>query len=230
MNVIGLIGGMSWESTVEYYRIANEAVKERLGGFHSAKILLYSVEFHEVEACIQSNRWDDAARILIDAARRLEQGGADCILIGTNTMHRVFDAVQAAVDRPLLHIADATAAEAKRLGLSRLGLLGTRATMELDFLKGRLSSTHGLEALTPDQADRDRLHDIIFNELCLGKVLDGSRNELLRMIGDLQRRGAEGIILGCTELPLLVRPGDTSAPLLDTTALHALAAVDWALR
>ncbi|MEJ2718337.1 MAG: aspartate/glutamate racemase family protein [Deltaproteobacteria bacterium] len=213
MKVMGLIGGMSWESSLEYYRIMNEEVRERLGGQHSAKILMFSVDFHEIEACQVEDRWEDATALLTDAARRLERGGADYLLICTNTMHKVADGVQRAVSIPLLHIGDATAEEVKRLGLSSVGLLGTRYTMEQDFLKGYLSSRHGLEVIVPGEEARTAVHDIIYDELCLGKLVDESKERLLSIVAGLAADGAEGVILGCTELPLLLRPDDSGRSL-----------------
>lgn len=229
MKVMGLIGGMSWESSLEYYRIMNEEVRERLGGQHSAEILMFSVDFHEIEACQLEDRWEDATEILRVAARRLERGGADCLLICTNTMHKVAEGVQRAVSIPLLHIGDATADEVKKLGLSTVGLLGTRYTMEQDFLKDYLSSKHLLEVIVPDEASRMTVHDIIYDELCLGKVLHESRERLLSIVEELAQDGAEGVILGCTELPLLLRPEDSAIPLFNTTAIHAKKAVTLAL-
>ena len=229
MKTIGLIGGMSWESTVEYYRIINQEVKARLGKLHSGRILLYSVDFEEIENQQRAGLWDEAAGILIDAAQRLEKGGADFILICTNTMHKVAPQVRAAVKSPLVHIADSTALEIKTRGLSAVGLLGTRFTMEQDFLKGLLAEKYGLKILVPDRKGRDLIHDIIYQELCLGDIRDDSRQKALEVIEDLKRAGAEGVILGCTELPLLIRAGDTDLPVFDTTFLHARQAVDLAL-
>ena len=229
MKTIGMIGGMSWESSLEYYRLVNEGIKTRLGGLHSAKVLMYSVDFDEIEVQQREGRWDDSARLLAEAARRLEAGGADFFLICTNTMHKVAPEVRAAVNIPLVHIADAAAGEISRLGLARVGLLGTRFTMEQDFMKGYLADRHGLNVLTPDETARGLVHDIIYDELCLGRVLDESRQKLLGVIQDLKQQGAQGVILGCTELPLLVKASDTDLPLLDTTALHARMAVDTAL-
>ena len=229
MKTIGLIGGMSWESTIEYYRIINQEVKTRLGKLHSGRILLYSVDFEEIENQQRAGLWDEAAGILIDAAQRLEKGGADFILICTNTMHKVAPQVQAAVKSPLVHIADSTALEIKSRGLSAVGLLGTRFTMEQDFLKGLLTEKYGLEILVPDRKGRDLIHDIIYQELCQGDIRDDSRQKALEVIEGLKRAGAEGVILGCTELPLLIRTGDTDLPVFDTTFLHARQAVDLAL-
>jgi aspartate racemase len=220
---------MSWESTAEYYRIINETVRERLGGLHSARVLLYSVDFHEVESLQRSGRWEETTEVLLDAARRLERGGAACVLICTNTMHRVAPEIQQELTVPLLHIADATAAEIKRARSSRVGLLGTKYTMEQDFYKGRLIAEHGIEVLVPPEIDRDLVHNVIYNELCLGKALPESRQEFVRIIHDLAARKAEGVILGCTEISLLIGQEDCSLPLFDTTAIHARQAVDFAL-
>ncbi len=228
-KVIGLIGGMSWESSAEYYRIINETVRARLGGLRSARCLLWSFDFGEIEALQHAGRWDEAAEELIAAARRLERGGADVVVICTNTMHRMADQVQAAIGLPLLHIADPTAARIRAAGLSRIGLLGTAFTMEQEFYKGRLASRHGLDVLVPDEADRAMVHRVIFEELVQGRALPASRDAYRAAIARLVQRGAQGIILGCTEIMLLVRPEDSPVPLFDTTALHAEAAVDWAL-
>jgi aspartate racemase len=228
-KVIGLIGGLSWESSAEYYRIINEAVRTRLGGLHSARLLMWSFDFAEIEALQASGRWDEATRLMIDAARRLERGGADFALIGSNTMHRMAADVQAAIGIPLLHIADPTAGRIKAAGLRRVGLLGTAFTMEQDFYKGRLASEHGLEVLVPDDADRADVHRIIYEELVQGRVEPGSRAIYRDVMTRLVSRGAEAIILGCTEIMLLVRPEDSAVPLYDTTTLHAEAAVDMSL-
>jgi aspartate racemase len=228
-KVIGLIGGLSWESSAEYYRIINEAVRTRLGGLHSARLLMWSFDFAEIEALQASGRWDEATRLMIDAARRLERGGADFALIGSNTMHRMAADVQAAIGIPLLHIADPTAGRIKAAGLRRVGLLGTAFTMEQDFYKGRLASEHGLEVLVPDDADRADVHRIIYEELVQGRVEPGSRAIYRDVMARLVSRGAETIILGCTEIMLLVRPEDSAVPLYDTTTLHAEAAVDMSL-
>jgi aspartate racemase len=228
MKTIGLIGGMSWESSIEYYRIINETVRQRLGGLHSAQSLMYSVDFAEVERLQHDGRWDEAARVLVEAARRLERGGADFVLLCTNTMHKLADAVEKAIAIPLLHIADAAAATVKMEGLARVGLLGTRFTMEEEFYRTRLGG-HGLTVLIPEAADRDVVHRVIYEELVLGKILPESRDAYRRIIGALHRQGAEGIVLGCTEIGLLVKPEDSPLPLFDTTLLHARAAVDAAL-
>ena len=228
MKTIGVIGGMSWESTVEYYRIMNTAVKERLGGLHSAKCLIYSVEFGELSAWLAGGEWDKIQAALIDAARNLETAGADFLLIATNTMHNVAGPVAAAVKVPLLHIAETAADALVAAGLNKVGLLGTKPTMELDFYRDILAE-RGLEVLIPEAEDRAEMHRIIFEELCLGVVSDQSRREGLAIMDRLAGRGAEGMILGCTELGLLFRPEDTKMPLFDTAAIHALAAVDKSL-
>ena len=229
MKVIGLIGGMSWESTVPYYRHINEAVKARLGGLHSARLVLYSVDFQEIEHLQKTGDWARAGDILVDAARALAAAGAQCIVLCTNTMHKVAPAIEAAVPLPLLHIADPTAAAIKRAELSRVGLLGTRFTMEQSFYRDRLSQQHGLAVLVPQPEDRALVHRVIFEELCLGKVLPASRLHYQRVMADLVAQGAQGIILGCTEISLLVTQADCSVPLFDTTHLHAVGAAEWAL-
>jgi len=231
MRTIGLIAGMSWESSAEYYRILNEEVARRLGGLHSAKIVMISIDFARLEAQQTSNRWDDAAADLVQVARQLERAGAECVLICANTMHKAAPAVQAAVGIPLLHIADAAGGRAKAVGLSRVALLGTRYTMEQGFLKDRLSERFGLEVLIPGKADRDLIHRVIFEELVLGKILPESKAAYLRIVDDLVSQGAQGIILGCTEIGLLIQQSDRpNVPFFDTVRVHAEAAVDWALR
>ncbi len=220
MRTIGLIGGMSWESTVTYYQVINETVAERLGGLHSARCVLWSVDFDEIERCQSSGDWGRAARILADAARSLERAGADLIVICTNTMHKVAAEVAAAVDIPLLHIAQLTADELERAGVTHVGLLGTRYTMQQDFYTGVLRE-HGLEVLTPGERDQELVNRVIFDELCRGEIRDESRAEYLRIIDGLAARGAQGVILGCTEIGLLVKPGDARVPLFDTTLIHA---------
>lgn len=221
MKTLGLLGGMSWESTVPYYRIVNRTVAERLGGLHSARLVLYSVDFHDIERLQHEGRWEETARILIDAACRLESAGAELLVLCTNTMHKVAPALEEAVGIPLLHIADATADEAKRRGLARLGLLGTRFTMEQDFYRGRLETRHGVSVLLPDPRERETVHRVIYDELCRGRIREESREALRQILAGLVERGAEGVILGCTEISLLVRSEDASVPLLDTTAIHA---------
>jgi aspartate racemase len=229
MKTIGLVGGMSWESTLEYYRVINQYTKERLGGFHSAKIVLYSVDFAEVESQQHEGRWDDLTRLMIDAAQRVERAGAELLVICTNTMHKMADDVQGAIHIPLLHIVDATAEAIKARLMKKVGLLGTRFTMEQDFYKQRLVRKHGLEVLIPEEKEREEIHSILYNELCLGKIKERSKKTFQGIIANLVSRGAEGIILGCTEIPLLVSQEDYKIPLFDTTTLHARAAVDFAL-
>lgn len=221
MKTLGLIGGMSWESTVPYYRVINQTVKERLGGLHSARLLLYSVDFAQIEKLQHAGDWDAAGVVLADAARSLKAGGADLLVICTNTMHKVADAVEAASGLPLLHIADPTGDAIRRAGLSRVGLLGTRFTMEQDFYRQRLVQRHGLEVLVPDADDRDIVHRVIYDELCLGTIRSTSRAQYRDIIERLVARGAQGVILGCTEIGLLVGDEDAPVPLFDTTALHA---------
>ena len=223
LALIGLIGGMSWESTVTYYQIINRVVKERLGGLHSARCLLYSVDFAEIEACQSEGRWDDSAAILADAARALEAGGAGFLLICTNTMHKVADSVQKAVSIPLLHIADETAEALRKASVRTVALLGTAYTMEQDFYKGRLAG-QGIEVLVPDADERRTLNEIIFTELCLGTIRPESKAYLLGLVDEMERRGAEGVILGCTELGLLAGPDDCRLPVFDTALIHARSA------
>lgn len=229
MKTIGLIGGMSWESTIPYYRQINERIKEKLGGLHSAKIALYSVDFHEIERLQRAGDWPAAGRLLAGAARSLQAAGADYLVLCTNTMHKVAPAIEAAVDIPLLHIADPTAEAIRAAGVATVGLLGTRFTMEQAFYKDRLVETFGLTVLTPDEADRQVVHRIIYEELCLGQIREESRQEYRRIIAALVEQGAEAVILGCTEISLLVGPADASVELFDTTALHALRAADAAI-
>jgi len=230
MKTIGLIGGMSWESSLEYYRLLNVLVKQQLGGYHSAKCVLLSVDFAEIEAMQQQNRWGEAATLLAQAAQRLEFGGADFIVLCTNTMHKVADEMQANINIPLLHIADATAQAVKAQGFQRPGLLGTRFTMEEDFYTGRLTSQHRLQVLLPPDEDRELVHRVIFDELVLGKILPQSKAAYLEVIHRLALAGAQCVVLGCTEIGLLVQDGDSALPLLDTTAIHAAAAVELALQ
>jgi len=230
VKVIGLLGGMSWESTAEYYRLINEGVLGRLGGLHSAEIVMYSVDFEPIEKLQHAGDWAAAAQVLINAGRRVEAGGADFLLICTNTMHKLADEIADAVGIPLLHIADATAEAVKSARMSRVGLLGTKFTMEEDFYRGRLAGKHGIEVLIPSDTDREGVHRVIYDELCLGTIREESKREFARIIDDLADRGAEGVILGCTEIGLLVKPGDAAVPLFDTTTIHAAAAVELALR
>jgi aspartate racemase len=229
LKTIGLIGGMSWESTIPYYRQINQTIKEQLGGLHSAKIILYSVDFHELEQLQRAGNWDAAGGMMAAAARSLALAGADFLVLCTNTMHKVGPAIEAAVGIPLFHIADPTAAAIKQAGFSTVGLLGTRFTMEQDFYRDRLRQRHGLQVLTPAQADRDVVHRIIYEELCLGQLVPASREAYLRVMAQLAAQGAQAIILGCTEISLLVDQADSALPLFDTTAIHARAAAEWAL-
>ena len=230
MKTIGLIGGMSWESSIEYYRIINETAKEMLGGLHSAKSLMVTVDFAEIEKLQHEDRWDDAAKILVKCAQDLERGGADLIVLCTNTMHKLADQIIANTNIPFLHIADATAEKIAAVGIKKIGLLGTRFTMEHNFYKGRLSQNFGLEVLIPEESDRDIVHRVIYEELVQGKIVDSSREEYKRIMKWLISQGAEGIILGCTEIELLVKQADSPAPLFPTTSIHAVAAVGMALR
>jgi aspartate racemase len=229
MKIIGLIGGMSWESTVPYYRQINETIKRRLGGLHSAKIILYSVDFHDIERLQHAGDWDGAGVMLAEAARALQAAGADFLVLCTNTMHKVAPTIEAAVGIPLFHIADPTAEEIKRAGLTAVGLLGTRFTMEQAFYRDRLSERHGLRVITPDAEDRETVHRIIYEELCLGIINAESRNAYRRIMDNLAAQGAQAIILGCTEISLLVNQQDAKVPLFDTTAIHAHAAAKEAL-
>jgi aspartate racemase len=229
MKTIGLIGGMSWESTVPYYRLINEAIKQRLGGLHSARIVLYSVDFHEIEQLQRSGDWDTAGRVLADAARALESAGADFLVLCTNTMHKVAPAIEAAVQIPLLHVVDGTAADIRAAGFTRIGLLGTRFTMEQAFYTERLQQ-HGLQVLIPDRPDREIIHRVIYEELCLGKILDDSREAYRRIMAGLVAQGAQAIVLGCTEIAMLVEQGDATVPLFDTTRIHASKAAEMALQ
>ncbi|MBU4203602.1 MAG: aspartate/glutamate racemase family protein [Acidobacteria bacterium] len=230
MKVIGMIGGMSWESSLEYYRLVNEGVKTALGGLHSARCLMYSVEFAEIEALQHRGAWDELTDIMTDAGQRLRKGGADFILICTNTMHRMAEAVEKEAGIPLLHIADATGERIRSMNMTKVGLLGTKFTMEQDFYKGRLQEKYGIEVIIPDDRGRDVIHSIIYNELCMGTIREDSRMRYVDIINELVGRGAQGIVLGCTEIPLLVKQGDVTVPIFDTTAIHAKAAVDFALQ
>ena len=229
MKTIGLIGGMSWESTVPYYQVINRVVGRRLGGLHSAKVALYSVDFDEIEHLQHAGKWEESGEILADAARAVRRAGADFLVLCTNTMHKVAPQIEAAVDIPLLHIADATAGRVKAAGIERVGLLGTRFTMEEDFYRGRLESRHGLSVLTPPADERRLVHQVIYGELCLGKVRHESRGGFQVVAGGLVARGAQGVILGCTEIGLLLRSEDAPVPLFDTATIHAEAAAESAL-
>jgi aspartate racemase len=228
MRTIGLLGGMSWESTAIYYQLANEQVRERLGGLHSARLLLVSVDFAEVEAMQSDGRWDEAGELLAREARRLEDAGADLLVLCTNTMHKVADSIQDAVSIPLLHLGDATAAAVRAAGLSRVGLLGTGFTMSQDFYRARLES-HGLTVLVPGADDQALVHRVIYDELCLGVVHEESRRAYFDVVARLVAQGAEGIILGCTEIEMLIGPDDLDVPSFPTTTIHVAAAVDAAL-
>lgn len=228
MKTLGLLGGMSFESTIPYYRLINQRVQQQLGGLHSARLLMYSVDFHDIEQLQRRGDWQQAGQLLADAASALQRAGADGLVLCTNTMHKVAAAIEQATPLPLLHIADATAQQIRSQGLQRIGLLGTRFTMEQDFYKARLAA-QGIEVLIPDPPGRDLVHQVIYEELCLGQINAGSRLAYQRIIAGLVRSGAEGVILGCTEIGLLVQPEDATVPLFDTTAIHARAAADWML-
>jgi aspartate racemase len=229
MKTIGMIGGMSGESTVVYYDTINALVRKRLGGLHTARCALYSVDFGEIHELQHAGDWNTLERRMIDAGRAVQRAGADFAILCTNTMHKTADAVAAAIEIPLLHIADATALRISQHGVHRVGLLATRFTMEQDFYKSRMTSIHGLEVLVPDDDDRETVHRIIYDELCCGDARDTSRAALRAMIGKLVERGAQGIILGCTEIGLLIKPQDSPVPVFDTALIHAEAAVDFAL-
>jgi len=229
MKTIGLIGGMSWESSLEYYRIINEVIREKLGGYHSARILMYSFDFSEIAELPDKGCWDEVAALIIGAARKLEKAGADVLLICTNTMHKVADEVQENIGIPLLHIADAAAEQIKARGLKKTGLLGTRFTMEDDFYKERLAEKHGLETIVPGEQERRIVNNVIYNELCCGQIRESSKKEFCKITQNLAVKGAEGIILGCTEICLLVNQQDVQIPVFDTTAIHATSAALFAL-
>jgi aspartate racemase len=229
MKTIGLIGGMSWESSIEYYKVINETIRAKLGGFHSAKCIMYSVDFAEIEPLQHQGKWKETTQILISAARSVEAGGADFVIFCTNTMHKVADEVQKKIRIPILHIADAMAKTIKDQALTKVGLLGTKFTMEEDFYKGRLSQKHHLQIIIPPPEDREVVHRIIYEELCMGEIKPSSKTRYLEIIERLAKNGAEGIILGCTEIGLLVKKEDTRVPLFDTTKIHAMAAVEYAL-
>ena len=230
MKTVGLIGGMSWESSAEYYRIMNEAVKEKLGGLHSVKCILYSVDFDEIAALQHRGEWKELTTRMIGFARRLEDAGADFIVIATNTMHKMAEEVQGNIRIPLLHIADATAEKIIEKGVHKPGLLGTKFTMEEDFYKGRLREKHELEVIVPADTDRNIIDDIIYNELCVGIIKRSSKEKFREVIKDLVSSGADGVILGCTEIPLLISQEDVEVPLFDTTAIHSRAAVELAIK
>ncbi len=229
MRTIGLVGGMTWKSTQDYYRILNEEINHRLGGHHSARIVLYSLEFAEVEKLEHAGDWDAVEHLMVDAAKKVEAAGADILLLCANTIHKVAGPVEDATSMKLIHIADATAAKVKEWNLDKVGLLGTKFVMEEDFIKSKLSA-HGIEALVPEELDRNYVHRVIFDELCQGVVDDSSRRRISTIVTDLKEKGARGLVLGCTELPMLLGPGDLDLPLFDTTHIHAVAAVDEALK
>ena len=230
MKTIGLLGGMSWESTQWYYQALNQGIKNKLGGLHSAKIILYSVDFAEIETLQMAGDWLAAGELLADASVGVEKAGADFLLICTNTMHKVAQQIQSKLNIPLLHIADATAEELMAKGVKTVGLLGTAFTMEQDFYKGRLEDKYGLKVITPNKADREIVHSIIYNELCLGEIKESSKQAYLRIIQGLADHGAQGVILGCTEIGTLVKQSDTTVKLFDTTTIHANKAVELALK
>lgn len=229
VKTVGMIGGMSWESTVSYYQALNEGIKAELGGLHSAKICLYSVDFSEIEALQHQGKWDETAVILSKAAQSVEAGGADCLLICTNTMHKVAPQIEANITIPILHIADATAEQLLSDGVTKVGLLGTRFTMEQDFYKRRLVDKFGIEVLVPNEDDRDVIHSVIYEELCQGVVNAESRKSYLEVVDRLASQGAQAVILGCTEIALLINQNHTNVPLYDTTKIHADYAVKWAI-
>lgn len=230
MKKIGLIGGMSWESSLEYYRIINETVKQKLGGLHSAECIMYSVDFDEIEKLQHQGKWEDLTKIMIDCAQRLEKAGANVIIICTNTMHKMAGEVESSINIPLLHIADATAEKIKEKSFKKVGLLGTKFTMEEDFYKGRLIEKHDIEVIVPNSEEMQIVNDIIFNELCLGIIKETSKEQYKKIILNLAEKGAEGVILGCTEIPLLIKQEDVEVPLFDTTKIHAEFAVDYAIK
>jgi aspartate racemase len=230
VKTIGLIGGMSWESSIEYYRIINETVKAKLGGLHSAKSIMYSVDFADIEILQHQGQWAEAAQMLIDAAKNLENSGADFIVLCTNTMHKVADDIQANVKIPLLHIADATAQLVNDSGIKKIGLLGTRFTMEEEFYKGRLSQKYGLNVNVPNAQEREIVHRVIYDELVIGEIRQHSKEQYIGIIEQMVHQGAEGVILGCTEIGLLIHKQDSQVPLFDTTRIHAEAAAEYALK
>lgn len=230
MKIIWLIGGMSWESSLEYYRIINQKIKEKLGGLHSAKSLMYSVDFDEIEKLQHQGNWQEATKLMIDAAQKLEKGGAEFIVICTNTMHKMADDIQNNIKIPLLHIADATAEKIKAKNLNKIGLLGTKFTMEENFYKWRLIDKYGFNVSIPNEEDRQLVHDIIYNELCLGKINQSSKIQFIKIINKLVNNGVEAVILGCTEIPLLVQQEDIEVLLFDTTRIHAESAVEYSLK
>lgn len=230
MKTIGLIGGMSWESTLEYYKILNESVKERVGGLHSARCVVYSFDFEEIEELQHQGNWNKLTELMIEAAQKLEKTGAELIIICTNTMHKMADEVQRAIKIPLIHIADATAEVTKEKRLKKVGLFGTKFTMEEDFYKKRITEKHGIEVIIPNKDERELIHNVIYNELCLGILNPESKARFKEIVENLISNGAEGIILGCTEIPLLIKQEDIQVPVFDTTTIHAKSAVEFALK
>ena len=229
MKTIGLIGGLSWESSVEYYRLVNEGVKQKLGGLHSAQCLMYSVDFGPIEELMQQGNWQQVNKLLVDAALRLQQGGADFIIICSNTIHKCADSISEQTSMPVLHIADATAQKIKEQGLKKVGLLGTKFVMEGDFYRKRLKEEHGIEVIIPEEKEREFINSVIFQELCRGVFKADSKEQFKKIISKLLQLGAEGIVLGCTEIPLLIKQADVTAPVFDTMTLHAATAVKYAL-
>lgn len=229
MKIIGLIGGMSWESSLEYYRIINETAKLKLGGLHSAKCLMYSVDFEEIEVLQHQNKWDELTNIMIDAAEKLKNGGADFIIICTNTMHKMASDIEARVGIKVLHIAEVTGEKIIQKGMKKVGLLGTKFTMEQDFYKKVLKDKFNIDVVIPNENEREILHEIIYNELCKGVISEDSREKYKKIINNLSLNGAEGVVLGCTEIPLLIKQEDVNIPVFDTTTIHAISAVEFAL-
>lgn len=229
MRVIGVLGGMSWESTQSYYQALNQGVNQALGGFHSAQVVMVSVDFAEIETLQQQGDWETAGQLLASAAKRIEAAGAECLLLATNTMHKVAPAIEAALQIPFIHIADATGEKCQRDGVTRVGLIGTRFTMEQDFYKARLKERFGIDVVIPNEEERGVVHQVIFDELCHGHINDVSRQRYLDIIASLRQQGAQAVILGCTEIALLIEQHHTQVVLYDTTALHANKAVAWAL-
>lgn len=229
MKTLGLIGGMTWESSLEYYRIVNEVVKEKLGGLHSARCVMYSFDFVDVEILQHQGKWREATELMVDAARRIEAAGADVVVICTNTMHKMANDVRKAIGIPLLHIVDATAREIKSRGVQKVGLLGTKFTMEEEFYRGRLAQKHGLSVLIPEKEEREEVHRMVYDERSIEQKKPETRVQFKTIIDSLERRGAEGVVLGCTEIPLMIEPGDYKIPIFDTTTIHARAAAEFAL-
>jgi len=230
MKTIGLIGGMSWESSLEYYRVLNETVKERLGGLHSAKCIMFSFDFEKIEKLQSEDKWDDLSGLVEEATQSLNRAGVDCIVICSNTMHKTVEYIEGKVDIPILHIADAAAEGIIKNGIKKVGLLGTKFTMEMDFYKGRLKEKYDIDVVIPNEEDREIINHVIFNELCLGILKQSSKRKFIEIISDLISKGAEGIVLGCTEIPLLIKQEEVEVPVFDTMTLHSIYAVDFSLR